>query len=121
MNRDQAPTIPQWTTRQVVSATLLVLAVVIAFWILYRFSWVVFILFVAVVLGTAIRPAVNWLNQRGVKRTRAVLLIYIALLLLFVLFVSLSAPMIANQVQRFPEASPAIMACCAILWLSRQA
>jgi predicted PurR-regulated permease PerM len=97
MNRDQAPTIPQWTTRQVVSATLLVLAVVIAFWILYRFSWVVFILFVAVVLGTAIRPAVNWLNQRGVKRTRAVLLIYIALLLLFVLFVSLSAPMIANQ------------------------
>lgn len=97
MNQDQSPIIPQWTTRQVVYATFFVLAVVIAFWTLYRFSWVVFVFFVAAVLGTAIRPAVDWLNQRGVRRIRAVLLIYLALLLLFVLFVALSAPMIAEQ------------------------
>jgi predicted PurR-regulated permease PerM len=97
MNQDQASPIPQWTARQVVLATLFVLAVVGAFWLLYRFSWVVFVLFVAAVLGTAIRPVVDWLSARGIKRIWAVILIFLLLLLLLVLFVALSAPLIVSQ------------------------
>jgi predicted PurR-regulated permease PerM len=97
MGQEQAPTIPHWTTRQVVLATLVVLMVVGAFWILFRFSWVVFVLFVAAVLGTAFRPAVDWLSQRGLKRIRAVILIYLVLFLLLVSFVAISAPLVVEQ------------------------
>ena len=55
----------QWTFRRVVWATLVLVFVALSFWLLYRFYQVVFILFVAIVIGTVIRPAVTWLNRRG--------------------------------------------------------
>jgi predicted PurR-regulated permease PerM len=61
-------------------ATLVLLSVVLGFWLLYRFYQVVFILFVAIVLGTAIRPLVNWLHQRGLPRAAGVILVYLLLL-----------------------------------------
>lgn len=97
MNQDHASPIPQWTARQVVLATLFVLAVVGAFWLLFRFSWVVFVLFVAAVLGTAIRPVVDWLSQHGIKRIWAVILVYLLIVLLVGLFIALSAPLVLAQ------------------------
>ncbi|MBP7964737.1 MAG: hypothetical protein KBG20_21720, partial [Caldilineaceae bacterium] len=58
-----------WTFRQIGWATLVLVFVAISFWLLYRFHQVVFILFVAMVLGTAIRPVVIWLHRRGLPRT----------------------------------------------------
>ena len=54
------------TFRRVVSATLVLISVILGFWILYRFNEVVFILFIAIVIGTVIRPVVTWLRRRGV-------------------------------------------------------
>jgi predicted PurR-regulated permease PerM len=68
-----------WTTRQVVQATLFVVAVGAAFYLLFRFSQIIFMQVVAIVLGTAIRPAVDWLNQRGFSRPAGVILIYLGL------------------------------------------
>jgi len=56
----------EWTFRRVVWATLVVGAVALCFWLLYRFYLVVFILFISIVLGTVIKPLVNWLNRRVV-------------------------------------------------------
>lgn len=74
-----------------------VVVVVIALWILYRFSWVLVVLFIALVLGTAIRPGVNWLSQRGLKSVVSVLLVYLVLLILLVSFIALTASLIAEQ------------------------
>jgi predicted PurR-regulated permease PerM len=89
--------IPVWTTRQVVVGTLFVIAVLLAFWLLYQFRLVVFILFIAIVLGTAIRPAVDWLHRRNIPRPAGVIVIYLLLLVLIAGFVLLVAPLLAEQ------------------------
>lgn len=89
--------IPLWSNRQVVLGTFFVVAVAGGFWLLYRFRLVVFILFVAIVLGTAIRPAVNWLNRRGVPRSAGVILMYLVILSAIVGFVVLIFPLLASQ------------------------
>ena len=57
-----------WTFRRVVWATLVFVSVALSFWLLYHFNQVVFILFIAIVVGTLIRPAVAWLHRRGLPR-----------------------------------------------------
>jgi predicted PurR-regulated permease PerM len=86
-----------WTFRRVVSATLVFASVVFCFWLLYRFYQVVFILFVAIVLGTVIRPIVNWLYQQGIPRSAGVVLVFIALLVLLAGFLWLLFPLIFEQ------------------------
>jgi predicted PurR-regulated permease PerM len=71
--------------------------VVVCFWLLYRFSQVVFILFTAIVFATVIRPAVTWLYGRGVPRIVGVILVYLLLLTLLTGFVLLLFPLIVEQ------------------------
>jgi predicted PurR-regulated permease PerM len=96
---DQPPPqgIPALSARQVIFATLFIVAVGLAFWLLVRFSREVFILFVAIVLGTAIRPGVEWLNRRGISRPTGVVVIYLLLLTLVVGLVLLAAPIVIEQ------------------------
>jgi predicted PurR-regulated permease PerM len=96
-----------WTVRQVVTATLTVLAVAALFLFLYHFSMVVFLLFVAIALHVAIEPAVAWLVDRGLSKRAGVFGLY---LLLFVLLWALgwfAIPLIVEQgrdvVQQLPE------------------
>jgi predicted PurR-regulated permease PerM len=98
MTIQSAPSQPyEWTFRRVVWATLVLVFVVFGFWILYRFNQVVFILFIAMVMGTVIRPAVNWLYQRGTPRVAGIILIYLLLFLLMIAFLLLLAPIIFEQ------------------------
>ncbi len=98
---------PAWTMRQVIAATLTVLGVVLAFVLMYRFYMVVFIFFVAVALEVAMRPAVQWLEARGVRRWLGVLLLYMLLLGVIILIVWLAAPMLIRQTSamlpQFPD------------------
>ncbi|TAK14702.1 MAG: AI-2E family transporter [Anaerolineae bacterium] len=87
----------EWTFRRIVWATLIVLSVVLCFWLLYRFSQVVFILFIAIVIGTATRPAATWLQQRGLPRTAAVTLVYLLILLLLIGFLLVLFPVVLEQ------------------------
>src|SRR6266542_4271759 len=103
------PTPPQpheWKFREVVWATLILSAVVFGFWLLYRFHQVIFILFVAIIIGTVIRPVVSWLYQRGLVRTAGVILIYLLLFILLVGFVLLLAPLIVEQSTTIIAAMP---------------
>lgn len=78
-------------------ATLILVFVALSFWLLYRFNQVLFILFIAIVIGTVIRPAVTWLHQRGLPRTAGVILVYLVLLALLAGFVLLLFPLIVEQ------------------------
>lgn len=86
-----------WTFRRVVGTTLAFSSVVFCFWLLYRFYQVLFVLFIAIVIGTVIRPIVNWLYQRGIPRIAGVILVYIMLLILFAGFLRLLFPLIFEQ------------------------
>jgi predicted PurR-regulated permease PerM len=95
-----------WTFRQVVWATLVLVSVVISFWLLYRFSQVVFTFFIAIVIGTVIRPAVNWLYSRGTPRMVGGILVYLLLLILLTGFVLLLFPLISEQSGKIAESVP---------------
>jgi predicted PurR-regulated permease PerM len=94
----QSPSNPyDWTFRRVVWATLVFASVIFCFWLLYRFNQVVFFLFIAIVIGTVIRPAVAWLYQRGLPRTAGVVFVYLVLLLLLAGFLMLLSPLVVEQ------------------------
>src|ERR1700682_305318 len=101
----QAPP-PEWTFSRVVWATLTLAMVAIVFWLLYLFNQVVFILFVAIVIGTVIRPVVVWLYRRGVPRIAGVVIVYLLLLALLIGFLLLLFPLIAEQSTTIATALP---------------
>lgn len=87
----------QWAFRRVMWATLVLVLVACSFFLLYRFSQVIFILFIAIVMGTVIRPVVTWLYLRGVPRTAGIVLIFLVLLTLLTGFAILLFPLIIKQ------------------------
>ena len=87
-------------------ATLVLVLVALSFGLLYRFSQVVFILFVAVMMGTVIRPVVTWLRRRGVPPTGGAILVYLLLLALLIGFVLLLFPLIVEQGTTIAAAAP---------------
>jgi predicted PurR-regulated permease PerM len=103
----QPPSQPyEWTFRRVAWATLVLVSVLLGFWLLFRFYQVVFILFIAIVMGTVIRPAVTWLNRRGVPQIAGVILVYFLLLTLLIGFAFLLFPLIVEQGATISAAVP---------------
>jgi predicted PurR-regulated permease PerM len=95
-----------WTTSQVVLATIFVVCVFLTFWLLYRLREVLFLFFVAIVVGTAIRPAVDWLHRRGISRATGVIVIYILTAGLAVGFLAMILPLLADQATEISKTAP---------------
>lgn len=95
-----------WTTSQVVLATIFVVCVFLTLWLLYRLRDVLFLFFVAIVIGTAIRPAVDWLHRRGTTRSTGVIIIYIVLAGLVTGFLAMIVPLIADQATEISRTIP---------------
>jgi predicted PurR-regulated permease PerM len=87
-------------------STLVLVVVALCFWLLYRFNQVFFILFIAIVIGTVIRPAVSWLYRRGLPRIAGVILVYLLVLALLISFMLLLVPMIVEQGTTIAAAVP---------------
>jgi predicted PurR-regulated permease PerM len=86
-----------WTFRRVVGATLTLAVVVLGFWLLYRFYQVIFLVFIAIVMGTVIRPLVAWLHRRGLSNTAGAVLVFLLFLILLIGFLWLLFPLILQQ------------------------
>jgi predicted PurR-regulated permease PerM len=86
-----------WPFRRVMWATLVFVFVAFAFWLLYRFNQVIFVLFIAIVMGTVLRPAVNWLHRRGLPQIAGAILVFLLLLALLIGFVLVLFPLIVEQ------------------------
>jgi len=87
----------EWTFRRVVVATVVFSFVAFCFYLLFRFYEVVFILFIAIVIGTVIRPLANWLTQRGLSRMASVIVVYLAIFIFIAGFLLLLFPLIFKQ------------------------
>lgn len=98
--------LPDWSFRQTLIATLVALSVVLGFVLLVRFYMVVFIVFVAIALEVATRPAVAWLTQRGLRPWIAVIVIYLLLLAFVAGILWAVAPMLIEQAATITERLP---------------
>ncbi|WP_448335625.1 AI-2E family transporter [Bellilinea sp.] len=87
----------EWTFRRIMGATLVFAIVALSFFLFYRFYQAFFALFIAILLGTVIRPFVGWLNRRGLPRIGGVILVFLLLLAVTILFVLLLFPLILEQ------------------------
>jgi predicted PurR-regulated permease PerM len=87
------------TLRQIVLATMTVLAVTVVFLLLYRFYSVVFLLFVAIAIQIALDPLVRLLTNRGVNKVAALFTIYLALFALIGAVLWYGAAPLAEQVR----------------------
>lgn len=95
-----------WTTSQVVLATVFVVCVFLTFWLLYNLRVVLFLFFIAVLIGTAIRPGVDWLHRRGISRSVGIILIYLVIAGLLVGFVAMILPLLAEQATEISRTLP---------------
>lgn len=95
-----------WTTSQVVLATVFVVCVFLTFWLLYSLRLVLFLFFVAIVIGTAIRPGVEWLHRRGIARSAGIIIIYILIAGLLGGFLAMILPLIADQATEISRSLP---------------
>jgi predicted PurR-regulated permease PerM len=91
------PQLDRWTFRRVVWATLVLICIGISFWLIYRFSYIVFILFISIVMGTVMRPVVTWLHRRKIPRVAGVVFVYLLLLTLLISFVVVLFPLVIEQ------------------------
>lgn len=106
MKSSPAEGVQTWTTGQVILATVFVVCVFLTFGLLYSLRAVLFLFFVAIVIGTAIRPAVDWLHRRGIARSVGIILIYILLAGLLVGFLAMILPLLADQVTEISKNLP---------------
>jgi len=103
----QPPSQPyDWTFRRVIGATLVLFFVALGFWLIYRFYQVAFILFISIVMGTVIRPAITWLQHKGPPRLGGIIVVYILLFALLVGFMLLLFPLIVEQGTKMVETFP---------------
>lgn len=97
MTQNTATTISSWTPRRVVAATLAVMAIASAFWLLVEFRMVFFSLFIAIVLSTAVEPLIDFLFRRGLPRAFSIVLIAVISLLLVIVAILAIIPMMSSQ------------------------
>lgn len=95
-----------WTTSQVVLATVFVVCVFLIFWLLFQMRSLIFLLFIAIVIGTAIRPMVAWLQQRGISRIAGVIIIYFLIAAFAIGILALVFPLIADQATQLSQNLP---------------
>jgi predicted PurR-regulated permease PerM len=81
----------------VILATLTVISVGLVLWLLYRYRMVVLALFAAIILGTAIRPMVDWFTRRGLPRGFSIAAAFSILLGGFVAITLLTVPILIKQ------------------------
>lgn len=96
------------TPRSVASATVIVLAVALAFWLVWHFRWVALTLIAGLFLHIAIKPAIDFLEKRGVNRRVGVALVYTLLFLALGGLIAALVPLLANQIGALAQQVPDI-------------
>ncbi len=99
MQANPTPTAPaqDWSARRFVLATLVIVLVAAGFYLLWRFTTIFFIVFVAAVFATALRPAVLWLEKKGLPQRLGIVTMYLALLLVVAGVLGLLVPLLVEQ------------------------
>lgn len=95
-----------WPPQRVALATLVVVAVLGVFLLLYFFSDVFLLLLIGIVLAIALSPAVAVLQRLGVSRATASVVVYLSLGVLLVAGAWFALPSVYSQSQALIERLP---------------
>lgn len=86
-----------------------IIAIFILFYFLYLIREILVVLFVALILSSAIDPWVDWMHKKGIHRGAAVLVIYLLLFGIIASAISLIVPPIIAQAGELMENFPKIL------------
>jgi predicted PurR-regulated permease PerM len=92
--------------RLAVRIILLVTAIVLGLWLVVTLRQVLVQVLLAIILAAGLTPLVDWLASRGLPRGLAVLLIYLALILLLIGLGVLVVPPIVDEIERLALTAP---------------
>ena len=96
----------RWPPRRTFCATLVVAAVAGAFWLAYQFRGALVLLFVAILISTALKPIAARLRRAGASPPTASLAVYGLLVVALVGIVVAVAPMLAGQASQMLDGLP---------------
>jgi predicted PurR-regulated permease PerM len=88
----------------VVMATAAVLAVVLISYVLYRTLFILLLLFLALLIATAIEPIVNWLRRGPFNRSMGILVVYIGLFFILGAIIYIIVSVFFSQLGSFASA-----------------
>lgn len=98
---------PEQQTLDISLSTIFkVIFIILAFIFLYLIKDVLVILFLAIIIASAVGPFANWLEQRKIPRLLGVLVLYLALFGLLVFLLSLVVPFISLELGQLTQALP---------------
>lgn len=86
---------------------VLVLAAVAGVWLAYQLWRVALILVTALVLAGTFNPVIEWMEAHGIKRTWALLLLFVALLVGAALLIFFTLPPLIDQLTQMVHDAPA--------------
>ena len=98
----ESPSSPRW----VFGATLVAVAVACAFWLAYLFRGVLLLLFLAILISTAVKPLAGRLRRIGASPLTSALVVYGLLVVILIGIVVAGAPMLASQASQMLEGLP---------------
>lgn len=101
---------PAWVPRAIALFFAGVAAFLVARWLLHQLTGLLLILLVSLFLSFAIEPAVNWMAARGVRRGVATWLMFLAVLVVGVVFLAAIGTVLVRQLAQFIESAPGYVA-----------
>jgi putative heme transporter len=101
---------PRTTLRIEISPRTIVyiLVAITAVWLAFELATVLTVLIVALVLVGTLDPLVAWLERRGIRRGRALVLVFTILLLAIATVLLLTIPPLVSQLLSMLESAPKI-------------
>ena len=95
-----------WSPGRVALATIVVAAVAAAFVVLYYLQAAIFCLFIGIILATALRRPVAWLERRGLQHVTAVVIVFGVLVVVLLVALGLGIPLLTGQALELRQALP---------------
>lgn len=95
-----------WTPGRTAQATLVMAAVAACFAAIYYLQAAVFCLFFAVIIATALRRPIAWLERRGLQHGTAVAVVFAVLIVLLVAALGIGIPLVAHQASDLRDKLP---------------
>ncbi|MBK5223548.1 MAG: AI-2E family transporter [Acidimicrobiia bacterium] len=104
--RFRSEPMPSWVPRAIVMFFVGLAVVTALAWLLSRLEALIVILLVSMFLSFAIEPAVNWLEQRGVRRGLGTFLTFVGLAAAFGVFAFFMGQLLIDQVVQLIDRMP---------------
>lgn len=89
-------------------AIIAVLLIIAVLWMLNQLLPVVLVLVAALIIVGTISPAVQWLEERRLRRGMSVAIVFTALLAVAVLFITMTIPSLITQLMNLVDHEPAL-------------